>query len=64
MNNPPEWSDPFCWSTMNEPWTEADEVIEEIWEIRRQISARFDHDLDKYAAYLMEMQNRQGKPAA
>lgn len=44
MDNPPPWTDPFCWSTMNEPWTEADDVIEEIRQIRMEISARFDHD--------------------
>jgi hypothetical protein len=60
MDNPPPWTDPFCWSTMNEPWTEADDVIEEIRQIRMEISARFDHDIHKYAAYLMEQQKRHG----
>lgn len=56
----PEWTDPFCWSTMNEPWTGADEIIEEIREIRMRLSARFDHDIHKYGAYLMERQKRHG----
>lgn len=60
MDDLPEWSDPFCWSVLNEPWTEADEVIEEVREIRRQIWARFDNDVEKYCAYLMERQKRHG----
>jgi hypothetical protein len=39
---------------MSDEWTEADEVIEEIWEIRRQIWARFDNDLEKLMAYYIE----------
>lgn len=42
----------------DEPWTEADDIIEEVREIRRQISARFDHDLDKLAEHYMELQKR------
>jgi hypothetical protein len=60
VTHPPEWTDPFCWSTINEQWTEADDVIEEIREIRRQIWARFDNDVHKYAAHLMEQQKRHG----
>jgi hypothetical protein len=43
---------------MDEPWTEADDVIEEVREIRRRLFARFDNDPVKFANYLMEMQNR------
>jgi hypothetical protein len=39
---------------MSDEWTEADEVIEEVWEIRRQIWARFDNDLEKLMAYYLE----------
>ena len=60
MDNPPPWTDPFCLSTMYEGWTEADDVIEEIRQIRMEISARFDHDIHKYVAYLMERQKRHG----
>jgi hypothetical protein len=49
MNNPND-----------EPWTEADDIIEEVREIRRQISARFDDDPVKLGAYLMESQKRHG----
>jgi len=36
----------------------ADEVIEEIREVRRQISAEFDHDITRYFAYLQEMEKQ------
>jgi hypothetical protein len=44
----------------NEPWTEAHDIIEEVREIRRQISAQFDNDPAKLGAYLMESQKRHG----
>lgn len=34
---------------MDESWTQADDVIEEVRDIRRRISAQFDDDLDKLA---------------
>lgn len=34
----------------------ADQAIEEIREVRRRISAEFDHDIAKYAAHLREME--------
>jgi hypothetical protein len=40
---------------MTEPWTEADDVIEEVREIRRRISAQFDDDPGKLIAHLMEL---------
>lgn len=45
---------------VEEPWTEADDVIEEVREIRRQISARFDHDPVKLVEHYMERQKRHG----
>jgi hypothetical protein len=43
---------------IDESWTEADDVIEEVREIRRQISARYDNDLDKLFDHYMEIQKR------
>ena len=43
---------------VDEPWTEADEVIEEVREIRRRNWARFDNDVERYGAYLMELQKQ------
>lgn len=43
---------------MDEPWTEADDVIEEVREIRRRISAQFDDDPIKLGEYLMEYQKQ------
>ena len=37
---------------------QGDPVIEEIREVRRQISARCDHDPAKLVAYYMELQKR------
>lgn len=39
---------------MSDEWTEADDVIEEIWEIRRQIWQRFDNDPKKLVDYYVE----------
>jgi hypothetical protein len=36
----------------------ADQAIEEIREVRRRISAEFDHDINKYVAYLQEMEKQ------
>jgi hypothetical protein len=35
-----------------------DPVIDEIREVRHQISARFDHDPSRLVAYYMELQKR------
>jgi hypothetical protein len=43
---------------MEEPWTAADDAIEEVREIRRKISERFDHDPKKLMEYYMELQKR------
>ncbi|HEX2208706.1 MAG TPA: hypothetical protein VHG93_13550 [Longimicrobium sp.] len=40
------------------PWTAADDAIEEVREIRRRISARFDNDPGKLADHYMELQKR------
>jgi hypothetical protein len=45
---------------IEDEWTEADDIIEEVREIRMQISARFDHDVGKLADFLMESQKRHG----
>lgn len=45
---------------VEEAWTEADDVIEEVREVRRQISAQFDDDPVKLGEYLMESQKRHG----
>ncbi len=34
----------------------ADQAIEEIREVRRRISAQFDHDIAKYVAHIQEME--------
>ncbi|HEX6039450.1 hypothetical protein [Longimicrobium sp.] len=39
---------------MFDRWTEADDAVEEVREIRRQISARFDHDPKKLVSYFVE----------
>ena len=43
---------------MDQPWTEADDAVEEVREIRRQISAEFDDDPIKLGEYYMELQKR------
>ena len=47
---------------MSDEWTEADEAIEEIWEIRRQMWARFDNDLEKLMAYYIERDKHYTEP--
>jgi hypothetical protein len=39
----------------DELWTEADDIIEEVREIRRKISAQFDDDPVKLVEYYMEL---------
>lgn len=36
---------------MSEEWTEADDVVEEVRQIRREIWAQFDNDPDRLIAY-------------
>lgn len=43
------------------PMSAADEAIEEIREVRWQISAEFDRDIKKYFAYLQEMEKQYPK---
>ena len=38
----------------------ADPVIDEIREVRRRISARFDHDPERLVAFYMELQKQYG----
>ena len=40
---------------MTEPWTEADDAVEEVREIRRRISAQFDNDPAKLVEHYMEL---------
>jgi hypothetical protein len=63
---------------MKDAWTEADDAVEEVRKIRREISARFDHDPFRLAEFYMEYQeqfadrliradeekSRRGRPAA
>lgn len=62
---------------MSDEWTEADDVIEEVRRIRREIWAQFDNDPDKVLAYYRELDKqyayrmvdarqpgKHGKPAA
>jgi hypothetical protein len=45
---------------IDEPWTAVDDAVEEVREIRRQISARFNHDPVKLVGHYMERQKRYG----
>jgi hypothetical protein len=45
---------------MMEPWTEADDVVEEVREIRRRISAELDDDPAKIVAHYIEYQKQFG----
>jgi hypothetical protein len=39
---------------MSDDWTEADEIIEEVREIRRRMWAQFDNDPKKLIAHFIE----------
>ena len=43
---------------MREDWTEADDAVEEVREIRRRISAQFGHDPAKVSAYHRALSER------
>ncbi|HEY0019945.1 MAG TPA: hypothetical protein VGC13_26835 [Longimicrobium sp.] len=43
---------------IDEPWTAADDAIEEVREIRRKISEQFDHDPVRLVEYYMEVQKQ------
>jgi hypothetical protein len=47
---------------MSDEWTEADDIIEEIWEIRRRLWARFDNDPKKVSAYYLELEKQHAGP--
>jgi hypothetical protein len=40
---------------MKDEWTEADDIVAEVREIRHRISAQFDHDPKKMTAYYAEL---------
>ncbi|HEX2081744.1 MAG TPA: hypothetical protein VHG08_28830 [Longimicrobium sp.] len=40
---------------MTDPRNAVDEVLDELHQLRLQIDAEFDHDPDKYLAYLQEL---------
>lgn len=39
----------------DEEWTAADDVVEEVRQVRRRLWERFDNDPHKYTAYLREL---------
>lgn len=43
---------------MTDEWTEADDVIEEVREIRRKLFAELDNDVEKIGAYYMELNTK------
>jgi RNA binding exosome subunit len=43
---------------MTDEWTEADDVIEEIREARRQLFARLDNAPDRIGAYYLELDKK------
>jgi hypothetical protein len=45
---------------MSKAWTAVDDAVEEVREVRRRISARFDHDPVKLVEHYMERQKRYG----
>jgi hypothetical protein len=46
---------------MNEPWTAVDDAVEEVREVRGQISARFNDDPVKLVEHYIERQKRHGE---
>ncbi|HEU4882406.1 MAG TPA: hypothetical protein VFT45_09185 [Longimicrobium sp.] len=45
---------------IDDEWTAVDDAVEEVRKIRKQISARFDHDPVKLVEHYMERQKRYG----
>ena len=43
---------------MTNEWTEADDVVEEVREIRRKLFAALDNDPEKIGAYYMELNDK------
>jgi hypothetical protein len=39
----------------DEEWTAADDVVEEVREVRRRLWERFDNDPKKYMAYMRQL---------
>jgi hypothetical protein len=48
---------------MNDEWNEADDVVEEVREVRRRIWARFGNDPEKVIDYYLELDRRRTNPA-
>ena len=48
---------------MADDWTEADDAVEEVREIRRRIWARFDNDPEQVIGHYLEL-DRQRREAA
>jgi hypothetical protein len=42
----------------DEEWTDADDAIEEVREVRRRLWERFDNDPGKYVAHLQEFHDQ------
>lgn len=42
----------------DEPWTAADDAVEEVREIRRKLWAQFDNDPVRMIEYLMEQEKQ------
>lgn len=40
---------------MTDEWTEADDAVEEVREMRRKLFAELDNDVEKIGAYYMEL---------
>jgi hypothetical protein len=43
---------------MSDEWTEADDAVEEIRQIRREIWAQFDNDPEKLIAYYTDLEKQ------
>jgi hypothetical protein len=43
---------------MTDEWTEADDAVEEVREIRRKLFAEFGNDLEKIGAYYMALNEK------
>ena len=48
---------------MTDEWNEADDVVEEVREIRRRIWARFGNDPEKVIDYYLELDRQRTNPA-
>lgn len=39
----------------DEDWTEADDLVEEVWEARRKVWESCDNDVEKYIAHMQKL---------